>query len=453
MKLYEILVLTITGDVSFESNAETFVVGMFSNHPNAGSLPIKLLITTMETEPVEISIESIFGQIVVLTMTSPSTEVIIPSTYVVSSADDTQKGFFVKTKAGKKISVSVSSSYEYSTDVYHALPGIDYVGIDEYVYYAITPNTNTTDLKNRLLLIGNYNSTSVDIFPTEDVIIRNQLVAAGESTSIKLNLLETLLIESELPLTGTKVVTNKPITFLSGHQCAVVPTESGDSCDFAIEQFPPTITWGKKFMFQMLSSRTGGSHFTVLTSSSNNFVSLWCTLSSTNQTLEHNFTLETAGSYKSLEIAPDDVICSLVTTEPSVLTVLGTSENTDENSGDPLLMMIPPVEQFTTTTAYKNNENTNNTYINLAVMGDYSDLLMDNSPLLLSYEWDEVYAPGVDSDDAYGFVTQFSVDDSSVHHFTTTGLNTTFSVVIYGFGFSVGYGQRTGMMLKPINRK
>ena len=441
--------------MSFESTAETFVVGMFSNHPDAGALPITLLFRTMEIGPVDISIEDINGPIMSFTMTSSTTTVELPSSYVVDVPDlsDKEKGILVKTKAGKKISLFVSSLYSYSSDSYQALPSqLHYAGVYEYTYYAITPNTNTTGLKNRLLLIGNFDLTTVTIFVTRTIVIDGRTYSAGEEARIPIHSLETILIESDSPLTGTKVVTTRPITFLSGHQCAVIPDTSGNSCDFAIEQFPPTITWGKTFIFQMLASRTGGSHFTVLSSGSNNTVSLWCKLTSTNQTLEHNFTLESEGSFKTLEIAPDDVICSMVTTEPSMLTVLGTSENNDENLGDPLLMMIPPVEQFSNTTTYGKHDSLNSTYINLIVSGNYLDVLMDGTPMS-SYTWNEVYVPSVGDGDSYsGFVTQFLVDNIDSHVFTTANGEANFSVIMYGFDFSIGYGLKIGMMLKPINR-
>lgn len=422
---------------------------MFSNHPDVGPLPVKLLLTTMETEPVMVTIENITGTILNVTVSSTPTEIILPDEYVVSYVNETQKGLLVKASSGKKIGVSVGSSYVYSTDSYNALPVIEYAGIEEYTYYGITPYTNVTGLKSRLLLVGNHDHTTVTITVSQDATMTNDVVLnANQSHVIELNRLETLLIESEMPLTGSKVVSSKPISFLSGHQCAVVP-ESGTSCDFAIEEFPPTITYGKQFMLQMLSSRTGGSHFTILTSEKDTNVSLWCGLASSNQTLEHSFLLDSPGSFKALEIAPDDVTCSLITTKPCVLAVFGTSENNDENDGDPLLIMIPPVEQFSTIASYKNNENLTNTYVNLVVLGnDYSTIKLDDTSLP-AYEWKEIQAPSL-GNDVFGLATRFEASDFMLHTIKAENDAANFNAILYGFDFSVGYGQRIGMMLKPI---
>ena len=436
---------------TFGSESSKFVIGMYSNHPDTGSLPVIVLVTSTENEAFELTIENITGPFMSVNINATQTEIILPHNYVVSDESESQKGIFLRTNEKRKIGVSVinSSPMMHSTDSYHALPVIKYAGLDEYVYYGITPNTNITGLKNRLLLIGTNDHTSVTITPTQQVTIKSKVITPNEAYTVELNRLETLLIQSQMPLTGTKVVSNKPITFLSGHQCAVVP-ESGNSCDFAIEQIPPTVTWGKRFMFQMLSSRTGGSHFTVLTSENSMNASLWCTLPSTNQSLQSSFTLEEAGDFKMLEIAPDDVICSLSTSKPSALVLFGTSENADEGSGDPLLMMIPPVEQFSSSSMFKSRENFNNTFINIVVMGNHSNVLKDGAPF--SSTWNEIKDPskGIDT---FGFATKIPVDDFNMHTITTNDTNTNISVLMYGLDFSVGYGQRVDTMLKPISSK
>lgn len=439
------------GDLDYSSNSDEFIIGMFSNHPDVGPLPIQLLLTTTEPDPVVVTIENITTTLVNITITSATpTEIFLSNEYVVSFVNETQKGLLVKAESGKKISVSVSSSHVYSTDSYNALPAIEYAGLEEYTYYGITPYTNVTGLKSRLLVIAKHDNTRITITPSQDAVIFNDTVLIGnQSHVIELNRLETLLIESEQSLTGSKVVSDKPISFLSGHQCAVVP-ESGTSCDFAIEQFPPTVTYGKQFMLQMLSSRTGGSHFTILTSEKDTNISLWCGLASSNQTLEHTILLDSPGSFKALEIAPDDVTCSLIANQPCLLAVFGTSENNDENDGDPLLIMIPPVEQFVTKATYKKNENLTNTFVGLVVMGsNYPTLKIDGSSLSIS-DWKEIQAPSLPGDDIIGFATRFEANDSLLHTIEAESDSTNFSVILYGFDFSVGYGQRTGMLLEPI---
>jgi len=115
---------------------------------------------------------------------------------------ETDKGLAIKTEGGKRISVSVSSHYDYSSDSYLALPLIEYTDLEEYIYYAVTPDTNITGLMNRVLIVGAYNNTSITVISTQKIYIRNTILEANIEHELSLDRLETLLLESESPLTG-----------------------------------------------------------------------------------------------------------------------------------------------------------------------------------------------------------------------------------------------------------
>ena len=422
---------------------------MFSNHPDAESLPISLLVTTTETESVTMTIESITGIIVTETINSYQiTEIFLPDTFVVSNISDRDMGLLVKAENGKHISVSVSSHHYYSSDSYLALPLIKYSRVDQYTYYALTPEVNSTDLKSRILLVGGYNGTNVTITPTQSIYIPQDLSPTGQiyellpsqSLTIQLNMFETLLLESESTLSGTKVVSNKPITFLSGHQCAVIPNTNG-SCDFAIEQFPPTINWGKSFMFPVLASRPGGTFFSIQASEDNTTATLWCTYLIDNQNTTEYFYIEDSGGYDLVSVAPDNVICSVVTDKPVQIVLLSTSEGTDDGDGDPLMMLVPPVEQYTSYITFATiNDNFTSNFINLVVVGNPHHVFLDGEPI---YDWTSIYS-STGSLLGYGLQMNVSTDN---HTLTVSNTSTLFSAWIYGFDFSVGYGQSLGMNL------
>ena len=422
---------------------------MFSNHPDAESLPISLLVTTTETESVTMTIESITGIIVTETINSYQiTEIFLPDTFVVSNISNRDMGLLVKAENGKHISVSVSSHHYYSSDSYLALPLIKYSRVDQYTYYALTPEVNSTDLKSRILLVGGYNSTNVTITPTQSIYIPQDLSPTGQiyellpsqSLTIQLNMFETLLLESESTLSGTKVVSNKPITFLSGHQCAVIPNTNG-SCDFAIEQFPPTINWGKSFMFPVLASRPGGTFFSIQASEKNTTATLWCTYLIDNQNTTEYFYIENSGGYDLVSVAPDNVICSVVTDKPVQLVLFSTSEGTDDGDGDPLMMLVPPVEQYTSYITFATiNDNFTSNFINLVVVGDPHHVFLDGEPI---YDWTSIYSS---MGSLLGYGLQMNVSTYN-HTLTVSNTSTLFSAWIYGFDFSVGYGQSVGMNL------
>ena len=437
---------------NMNTEANQFFIGLFSNHPDAGSVPISLLITTSSSEPVNIIVESIDGELFSGQINSSQTaEFFIPDTYIVSNISDREMGLLVKAENGKHISVSVSNHHYYSSDSYLALPLIKYSHIDQYTYYALTPEVNSTDLKSRILLVGGYNSTNVTITPTQSIYIPQDLSPTGQiyellpsqSLTIQLNMFETLLLESESTLSGTKVVSNKPITFLSGHQCAVIPNTNG-SCDFAIEQFPPTINWGKTFMFPVLASRPGESHLSIMAAKENTRADIICSFANEiGDNISDSFNLANPGDFTSISVAPDNVICSVVTDKPVQLVLLSTSEGTDYGDGDPLMMLVPPMEQYSTETisftAHKRDFE--NHYVNLVASGASSHILLDDA--LISSDWGTVTSK---NGTILGYAIQLNLTDTT-HTISVSNNSTVVAAMMYGFNFSVGYGQIAGTKL------
>ena len=416
---------------------------MFSNHPDAGSLPITLLISTLEHSNVSYTIKSSDGIIFEGNINSAETnKVLLPDSYVVSDVTDTDKGLVIETDGGERISVSVSNHYIYSSDSYLALPLIEYIDVEWYTYFAVTPDINTTGLHNRILLIGGHDNTVVAVSATSEANISTEVVTdgilyEGETYSFLLNELNTVLIESEYPLTGYKVTANKPITFLSGHQCAAVP-ETGSSCDFAIEQLPPTITWGTEFLFPLIASRTGGSYFTIISSSANTQADLWCYSNTSKTNITDEIIFSESGEYINVLVAPDDIFCSVISNKSIMITLIATSEDIDYTSGDPFMMMVPPVEQFyNNVTLVVPDDDFETNFVNIISLED--NILVNGDTV---ESWIDVH--GIQNDQL-GFASQFQIYDD-VNELSSSGSNL-FAANVYGFNFSVGYGQIAGMNL------
>ena len=64
-------------------------------------------------------------------------------------------------------------------------------------------------------------------------------------------------------LTGTVLSANKPIAVFSGNRCGNVPS-AVETCDWLMEQLPPTIAWGEQFLFVPQAVRAGGDKVRVL---------------------------------------------------------------------------------------------------------------------------------------------------------------------------------------------
>ena len=124
------------------------------------------------------------------------------------------------------------------------------------------------------LLVGNEDNTTITIVPTQmkEVPEDSQnpsntttFINAGNTYIITLHLMQTLLIGSEDDLTGTQIISNIPLTDISGHEYGIASNHqwwwnvysSHDLrmwwfqwlCDYVTEQNSPTVTWGKYHYF------------------------------------------------------------------------------------------------------------------------------------------------------------------------------------------------------------
>ena len=147
-----------------------------------------------------------------------------------------------------------------------------------YTYYGVSADGSSYILSfSQLLLVGCRDNTIVTITPTQNISIPEnpQLsdsiylnITAGDNHTITLHELQSLLIINSFDLTGTKIVSNHPLTVISGHDCARIPTEYGD-CDPISTQILPTVKWRNSFLLPPLTSRTNGQRYKIIVSENN----------------------------------------------------------------------------------------------------------------------------------------------------------------------------------------
>ena len=456
------------GTQNVHSQAEEFVIGFFLSPSNNESNSLSVIVTTTESTPVRVSIRNSTGEVMSSTFSSNETlELLVPDMYIVSDSATRYNGLIIKAEEGKAVSVTVNSQHRSSSDSYLALPLINYFNITRYTYIALTPEFNSTHLSSIILLVGGSNNTSVTITPSQVIHIPGDLSSTGnehrvlpfESVTIQLNQFETLLLQSNASLTGTKVVTNKPITFLCGHQCT--SESSANLCEFTIEQFPPTLNWGKTFVFPALLSQSHGTTLSLTSSGSNCTATLRCVKNGVTNMYDI-INLTYAGSTETLTITDSKSICSVITTQPSLLTILGSSKTSvniqvsgsgsgsgngssivglgDNRNRYFLSMIVPPVEQYTNhpnvsfETLYSNFDS----YVNLATTGIPDDILLDGE--LIDGNWSNVTAS---NNKLLGYAVQKNITYDN--HLVSASNGTFYTGWSYGFSSSYGYGQSIAM--------
>ena len=70
-------------------------------------------------------------------------------------------------------------------------------------------------------------------------------------------------LQSQRDLTGTRVISNRPVAVMSGSKCANIPVDVS-ACDHLVEYLPPTDRWGIEFILATFLARMSGDYFRVV---------------------------------------------------------------------------------------------------------------------------------------------------------------------------------------------
>ena len=166
-----------------------------------------------------------------------------------------------------QISLIVVNYKQGSTDIYQAYPH-QMFPVFHYQYYAVSIGSYISYM-SEILLVGNVDNTTITITPTANVIVPidihnanslSETILARSTKIIKLHRFQTFLFGATgVDLSGTSIVSNQPLTVVSGHECGNIPYDVY-ACDHVSEQIPPTITWGKTFILTPYKDRIAGQN-------------------------------------------------------------------------------------------------------------------------------------------------------------------------------------------------
>ena len=438
--------------VSLGTAANEYYVGFFKN--GVGQDTITLSITTTESAPVFFTVSSSTGQIYSGTVTkSVAVNVILSSSFAVIDNDERNKGVWIH--ATDAITVHGMNNVSGTADGFVALPYYDYQK-QNYVYYAVSTYFNRTSYRaiGQVLLVGSTDSTEVTITPTQMIQIPSDLVTgsnssvnvtSGTSYTITLNRLQTVLFTSTLDLTGSKVVSSKQIGFFSGHECAEVPAGVA-FCDYLVEQLPPTITWGRQFFVASSLNRTTGEQYKLITSTATTTVMCYCSTSGGSLSQTFMTTVYGPGSFHEFYI-DQNMFCSVHASSPVLLVQFAIGGSQSSNYGDPFMMMIPPVEQYSNNYTFVTQSGFQNalTIIVASQFLNSADVVLNDSSLS-SATWTKIYCSN-QTVCGYGTQISVSVGRNFIYHRDPTAKLGTF---VYGFRWYAGYGYPAGMQLVPI---
>ena len=138
-------------------------------------------------------------------------------------------------------------------------------------------------------------------------------------------------------LTGTSIVSNKPLTVISGHECGNVP-DNVQYCEHLTEQIPPTVNWGQQFLLTPYSGRPV-QYYKVMAAEDETTYNLTCGRDNTT-----TYYLQTSGSYYTHSTG-SNIYCCISSDKPILVTQLGPGYKLGD-TGDPVISIIPSIDQY-----------------------------------------------------------------------------------------------------------
>ena len=237
-----------------------YYLGFFANYRRAVISNISILLITSEAN-VQYSIEAPNVQYYHSGTLSASDEVILnlPSSVEVSSYYDQDNGIYLTTSS-ENVTVIGQSLDSSTSESFYAFPIIELNG--SYVYYGMSvpkATLHSEPLNSSILIVGTKRNTKMKVTVTQSVNVSvgdtiSNLIP-GQLYSFVIKRLQTVHIGSSEDLSGTKIITDKPVSVFSGHECANIPLNAG-YCSHLVEQIPPVALWGKVYFVAPLVNRT-----------------------------------------------------------------------------------------------------------------------------------------------------------------------------------------------------
>ena len=442
--IINVVILMYGYTIIYVGSFNYYYLGFYLNYISYTN--ISILLTSIETHPVQYFIE-IPGVNYYYNGTVAANDVVIinlPTNVEVTSHEDQDKGIYFATNSSK-VTVIGQTLELYSSDSYLALPIGEIADVLAYVYYGIsTPRTivHTYPHYSSVLIVGTENNTIMKLISTQPTTIKvgnaTTDLIPGIQYTVMINRLQTIYIRSLDDLTGTNIITDKPVSVFSGHGCGNVPWDTA-ACSHLIEQIPPTALWGKVYYTGPLLRRSSYT-ITVLAAFNSTIIDIYCNNSVENYTMNE-------GEFINKVITLQKY-CAVYSNK-KILVVQFSHGGTEDNVGDPMMTLVPSSSWFLNELGFSTTYNYNfNHFINIIVTKQYYQpnlIYLKTGGVnisLATQHWEPIRVNNITE----VYITQMSILQgmSTVFH---CNLTAQMMVIVYGSSFHDSYGHLGGINL------
>ena len=253
----------------------------------------------------------------------------------------------------KEVSVYALNQASTTSDAFLVLP-TDALGKD---YYVLTYNSDrqgsglipsTTSTPSEFAIVATEDGTDITIKPSAPTA-RN---GSANIILARLDQGQSLLVQADLSagdgsgdMTGSRVQASKPIALFAGQQRARIPIKNNElsSRDHIVEQLPSVDTWGRTAIVVPFPKPYNATNL------SQDIYRVIAAYDSTDILINgiKTTTLSKGGIYQSVLTVPQVITSnkSIMVSQYKKTSGASSSSNTDYN-GDPMMMLVPPSDQF-----------------------------------------------------------------------------------------------------------
>ena len=337
----------------------------------------------------------------------------------------------IELNSTKDIAVFCLNHVDSTADGYLALPtsavGTTYVVASyiEYGYsnFGIISGANGTKIQVIL------NTSDVD----EKIVYGGISYYKGGSLRVTLDKLETFQIVHSSDLSGSIIISNKPISVLSGNTCANLGT---CCCDHLVAFLLPVENWGKTF----ISTATGtlkkgyGDIFRVFAYQNNTVVSSL-----------YDQSVLSSGEYMHVDLG-FNLASSIDCSKPCQVVQYVKGFNIKGITADPSMIVVPSVEQFLsyyTVVLYAGLSF--QPTVSLLIRLSYKNGLIKNGNLMSEQQWKRING----TEFAWSVV---NVSGSNFVTFYHSLPEVTFGLLVFGYKSYASYGYPGGFSFPYIHR-
>lgn len=315
-----------------------------------------------------------------------------------------QQGVHVIAKA--PIIVYGVTRYQYTSDGFLAIPvsglGKEYI-VASYADVADNGTGAGQYLPSQTFITAPYDGTKVRFTLGGNLV--TQTVGGmrpDKSQDFNLNKGDVLAISSlgnEADLSGSKIITNKPVSVISGNFCAYVPT-SVAACDFLSEMELPTNTWGKAYHVTKIFGRQFNSLIKIFAKEPNTQI---------YRNGKKIGVIQKAGGqsgigFLEMRVADGPADNFIISGDkPISVTQYNPGQLDDNVLSDPFQLVLSPIEQFQTEITFNtpgigDGSGFSTNYVNVVIELDKDKNLPDDfefasvNPSTSEFKWEGVKA-------------------------------------------------------------